>query len=203
MSLSPSAQDAENPESSPSPSPVPPAKSTLFAPMPSSFPSPEDSSPSPSPTPGPETPPSWTDAPADPSSGPGEPGDTPSTGSAVKLSKNGLRAALGSGFRQACRVLAGFVAIEEERALGVWVPDDEDVADVSRPATNIVYRRLPDDAKSGDVIDLFALGLAVAAYLGKNLQRRAIVRTHLRLQAEQGITAEQPETMPTFPGGGF
>jgi hypothetical protein len=205
MSLPPATPDtAESPESPPSPSLAPPAKSTrLFAPIPSSSPSPEDSSPSPSPTPGPETPPSWTDAPDAPSSGPGEPGDTPSTGSAVKLSKAGLRAALGTGFKQACRVLAGFVAIEEERALGVWVPDEEDVADVSRPATNIVYRRLPDEAKGGDVIDLFALGLAVAAYLGKNLQRRAMVRTHLRLQAEQGIAVEQPETMPTFPGGGF
>jgi hypothetical protein len=184
MSLSPSTPDAENLDSSPSPQST---TSRLFAPIPSSSPSPQDSSPSPSQSPGPDAPPWSTDAPDVPSSGPAEPSDTPSTGSSVKLSKAGLRAALGSGFRQACRVLAGFVAVEEERELGVWAPDDEDVADVSRPATNIVYRRLPDDAKGGDVIDLFALGLAVAAYLGKNLQRRAVVRAHLRMQAEQGI----------------
>lgn len=186
MSLSQSAKDAENLDSSPSPSPMS-TTSRLFAPIPSSSPSPEDSPPSQSQSPGPDALRSSTDAPADPSSGLAEPSDTPSTGSGVKLSKAGLRAALGTGFRQACRVLAGFVAIEQERELGVWVPDDEDVADVSRPATNIVYRRLPDDAKGGDVIDLFALGLAVAAYLGKNLQRRAVVRAHLRMQAEQGI----------------
>lgn len=189
MSLSPVTPDtAESPESPPSPSPTPAKVSRLFAPIPSSSPSPEDSSsPSPSQNGAPDAPPWSTDAPADPSSGPDAPGDTPSTGSGVKLSKAGLRAALGTGFRQACRVLAGFVAIEEERELGVWTPDEEDIADVSRPATNIVYRRLPDDAKGGDVIDLFALGLALAAYLGKNLQRRAIVRTHLQMQAEQGI----------------
>jgi hypothetical protein len=190
MSPSQSTQDAENLDSSPSPKPS--TTNRLFAPIRSSSPSPEDSSPSPSQSPGPDAPPWSTDGPADPSSVPVEPSDTPSTGSSVKLSKAGLRAALGTGFRQACRVLAGFVAIEEERELGVWVPDEEDVADVSRPATNIVYRRLPDDAKGGDVIDLFALGLAVVAYVGKNLQRRAAVRTHLRLQAEQGMETPAP-----------
>ena len=190
MSPSPSTQDGESLDSSPSPKPS--TTSRLFAPIPSSSPSPQDSSPSPSQSAGPDAPPSWTDEPGAPLSGPAEPSDTPSTGSSVKLSKAGLRTALGTGFRQFCRVLAGFVAIEEERELGVWVPDEEDVADVSRPATNIVYRRLPDDAKGGDVIDLFALGLAVAAYLGKNLQRRAVVRTQLRLQAEQGGEAPAP-----------
>ena len=184
MSPSPSTQDAENLDSSPSPKQS--TTNRLFAPIPSSSPSPQDSSPSPSQTSGPDAPPWSTDAPDDPSSGLAEPSDTLSTGSSVKLSKLGLRTALGTGFKQVCRVLAAFVAIEEERQLGVWEPDAEDVADVSRPAANIVYRRLPDDAKSGDVIDLFALGLAVVAYFGKNLQQRAAVRTHLRLQAEQG-----------------
>lgn len=197
MSPSRSTQDAENlADPTPSPSPDPePSTRRLFAPMPSSSPSPDPSSPpSPSPSHDPEQASSWTAGPADPLSGPVESGDTPSTGSGPKLSKAGLKAALGMGFRQASKVLAAFVAIEEERALGVWTPDPEDVEDVARPATNIVYRRLPDDAKSGDVIDLFALGTALVAYFAKNLQRRAQVRTHLALQAQQGIDVTGGDT---------
>jgi hypothetical protein len=101
-------------------------------------------------------------------------------------------------------VLAAFVADEEERALGVWAPDAEDVEDIARPATNIVFRRLPDEARGGDVIDIMALGLALAGYVGKSLSRRAQVRAIRQLQEAQGINVEQPEPAPpTFPGGGF
>lgn len=190
MSLNPETpESAESPESPPSPSPAPPSRiSRLFAPIPSSSPSPgESSSPSQSPTGGPDAPPWSTDAPADPQSDHAEPSDTPSTGKGLKLSKQGLRSGLGVLFRQSARLLAAVVAVEVERDLGVWEPDPEDIDDVSRPATNIIYRRLPDDAKGGDVIDLFALGLALVAYASKNLQRRAQVRTMLQLKAEQGV----------------
>lgn len=136
---------------------------------------------------------SWsTDAP-DAGSGPapGESSDTPSSGSGVKLSKSGLRAALGMGFRKACLVVASVISDQEQREAGLWVPDDEDVKDVSTPAANIVYRRLPDEAKGGDVIDLFALGLALVGYVGKNLAYRAELRTLRQLQEAQGITPEQ------------
>lgn len=84
-------------------------------------------------------------------------------------------------------MVAAFVADEQERELGVWAPDTEDVEDVARPATNIVYRRLPDEARGGDVIDIMALGLALAGYVGKSLSRRAQLRAIRDLQAAQGI----------------
>jgi hypothetical protein len=95
------------------------------------------------------------------------------------------------GFRKACLVVAAVVSDQEQREAGLWVPDDEDVKDVSTPVANIVYRRLPDEAKGGDVIDLFALGLALVGYVGKNLAYRAELRTLQRLQEAQGVTPEQ------------
>jgi hypothetical protein len=136
---------------------------------------------------------SWsTDAPESVSGpAPDESSGTPFSGSGVKLSKAGLRAGLGVGFRQVCKVVAAFIADQEQREAGLWTPDGEDVHDVSAPAANIVYRRLPDDAKGGDVIDLFALGLALVGYVGKNLALRAQLRTERQLQEAQGITPEQ------------
>jgi hypothetical protein len=101
-------------------------------------------------------------------------------------------------------MVAAFVAIEEERAAGVWEPDEDDVQDVTRPATNILYRRLPDEAKGGDAVDLIALGLALVGYVGKNLHKRARVRTSIALQAQQAAEhAPDGGNVPTFPGGGF
>lgn len=194
MSPSRSASStAESPESpsSPTPSPTPaPATSasSLFAPIPSSPRSSSETDASPNQPPAADEATWSTAAPADPySSAPDAPSDTPSTGSDLRVSKAGLRTAIGSGFRSVCRVVAAFVADEEERQLGVWAPDDEDVQDVARPATNIVYRRLPDEARGGDVIDLMALALALAGYVGKSLSRRAQVRMIRNLQAQQGI----------------
>jgi hypothetical protein len=178
----------DSPSSSPAPTPSPAtSSSSLFAPIPSSPPSSSETDASPSQPPAQDEA-SWsTAAPADPYSAPDAPSDTPSTGSDLRVSKAGLRAAVGSGFRSVCRVVAAFVADEEERQLGVWAPDEDDVQDVARPATNIVYRRLPDEARGGDVIDLMALALALAGYVGKSLSRRAQVRTIRNLQAQQGI----------------
>lgn len=122
---------------------------------------------------------------------PAEPSDTPSSGSGVKLSKAGLRAGLGAGFKSVCKAVAGFIADQEQRDAGLWIPDDEDVHDVAAPAANIVYRRLPDEAKGGDVIDIMALGLALVGYVGKNLALRAQLRTARQLQEAQGVQPDQ------------
>lgn len=188
MSLSPS-ESAESPDS---PSPIPPSSPTtsasrLFTPIPSSPPLNSETSPSPSLSQG-EDAPSWsTSGSSDVGGSPAAPSDTPSTGSGVKLSKAGLKAAVGTGFRQACRLLAAFAADETERVSGVWAPDPEDVEDVSRPAANLIYRRLPDEAKSGDVVDVIALGMALVAYVGKNLQWRAHVRSAQQLGEPTGV----------------
>jgi hypothetical protein len=144
-----------------------------------------------------------TSDPSGPSPSAAEPGDTPSTGKGLTLSKAGLRTVVGTTFRQTTRLLAAVVADQQERELGVWAPDAEDIDDVSKPAANIIYRRLPDDAKGGDVIDLIALGLALIGYLAKSFGMRAHVRAIRQQQEAAGITVEQPEPAPTFPGGGF
>ncbi|WP_367575288.1 hypothetical protein [Streptomyces griseoaurantiacus] len=189
MSPSPSQTEAGHD----SPTSQSPRVSPLFmAPQSSTSPEqpPQPSSTSPSPSPDLSADQPWsTDEPSGPSDpGPDESSATPSTsGAGVKLSKAGLRAGIGTGFRQVCKLLASALATEDERDLGVWQPDDDDVQDVAIPATNIVYRRLPDEAKGGDVIDLMALGLAVAGYVGKNLMRRQQIRKARELQQAQGI----------------
>lgn len=191
MSPSPRTPDTEDsPPASPSLSPAPPAglRSRLFAQMPSSSPSPQDSSPSPHPTPEPDSPPWSTSDPSDLlSSVPDESSAIPSTGSPFTISKTGLRTAVGGVFRSLAGILNVVATSTEERHYGIWAPDAEDVAGVSRPATNLVYRRLPDDAKSGDVIDLFALGIALIGYVGKSLAVRAEVRTARQLQETAGV----------------
>jgi hypothetical protein len=200
--MSPSrSADQANPESPSSiPSPLPTPRSPLFkAPAPSPTPSQTSSSPSPEGTPSPSphpldadgAGPSWsTDAPSAPDLSAVERSDTLSTGSGAKLSKAGLKTVVGTGFRQACRLLAAFAADEVERAAGVWSPDPEDIEDIARPATSLIYRRLPDEAKGGDAIDLIGLGMALVAYVGKNLQWRAQVRAVRQQQEAAGINVE-------------
>ena len=197
--MSRSASQTEAPSDAPtSPLPQRTTSSPLFV-QPST--TPDQSSPSPIQE---SEHPSSTSLPGDPSwssddpgslSGPGpnESSDTPSSGKGVKLSKAGLRAGLGVGFRQICKMVAVFIADQEQRQAGVWTPDEDDVHDVSAPAANIVYRRLPDDAKGGDLIDLFALGLAVVGYVVKNVQYAAELRTLRQLQAAQGVQPEEPQ----------
>jgi hypothetical protein len=175
-------------------------------PQTSSSPSPEETPPSsPHRLDAADAGPSWsTDAPSAPDPSAAEPSDTPSTGSGVKLSKAGLRTVIGTGFRQACRLLAAFAADEAERASGVWAPDAEDIADISGPAANIVYRRLPDDAKGGDVIDVIGLGMALVAYVGKQLQWRAQLRAVRQQQELAGVNVDQAaEPNQYTAGGGF
>ena len=195
--MPPSRSQTVDPSELPTSLPGPTTGSPLFV-QPSRTPDPTPPSQTPeSSHPGsPDQPPaeaSWSTDAADSASGPApdEPSGIPSIGSGVKLSKAGLRAGLGVGFRQVCKVVAAFVADQEQREAGLWAPDGEDVHDVSAPAANIVYRRLPDDAKGGDVIDLFALGLALVGYVGKNLALRAELRTLRQLQEAQGIQPEQ------------
>lgn len=188
------AEESPDSPSSESPKPPLPRRTSLFAPIPS--PPPAGLVPGATPSPQEEPGADWsTSEPSDRSDAPAESSATPSTGD-LKVSKAGIRAAIGQGFRTGCRMFASFAASQEEREHGVWVPDDEDVQEVSKPAANIVYRRLPDEAKGGDLIDLVSLGLAVVGYVAKNLQKRAEVRTLYALQAAAGGDAPAEEPTP-------
>jgi len=69
-----------------------------------------------------------------------------------------------------------FAADVVEREYDLWRADQDDVDDISAPASRLVYRRLPAEAKGTDTIDLLHLALAVAGYVGKNLKLRAEIR---------------------------
>lgn len=191
MSPNPSAETDSPPSPSPTPSPTPPTVNRLFAAFrpttpPSSDPSPssttEETPPTQSQPPADGTAePTWsTDAPPSDQASAAESSDTLSIGKGGRVSKAGLRAAVGTGFRQVCKLIAIVAAAEEERQYGLWQPEPDDIEDVARPVTNLVYRRLPEEARGGDAIDLIALGLALAGYVGKNLQRRAVLRAYLQ-----------------------
>lgn len=197
MSPSPGTKSVESP-SSPTP---PPTASPLFMPPPSST-SPEQPPPSSTSEPTPSQPlrpygeVNWSTDEPESQYGPEpiESGDTPSIPKGVKLSKAGLRTGIGTGFRQVCKLVAAYLADEEEREFGVWTPDRDDVEDIAVPAANIVYRRLPDEARGGDLIDIVALGLALAGYVGKNLKHKQRIRAVRQLQEAQGITVEAGAT---------
>lgn len=191
--------DTDNPDS-PSNSPTPPPAvptSRLFSALPTPPPatSPSPSSPT---TPSPNSPPD--DAAGPTSSTSGTPGRPPGadessatlstgSGSSVRISKAGLRTAIGAAFRQGCRLIAVFAATTDlQRETGLWWPDDDDVQDVAAPAANLIYRRVPEEARGGDTLDLIQLGLALAGYVGKQLQRRAY------LQQVEALTATAGET---------
>jgi hypothetical protein len=72
--------------------------------------------------------------------------------------------------------LATIAADEVEKEYGLWRADPDDVEGIAAPAARLVYRRLPDEAKGTDALDIFQLGLAVAGYLAKQLHRRAALR---------------------------
>lgn len=198
MSLNPSVEP-ESPDSPNNPSPPPaPPRNRLFASLrptqpPESAPSPS-SSPETTPSPSPDVEtgaPIWsTAAPADPQPPEDASSGTLSIGKSGRVSKAGLRVAVGGGFRRLCRLVAVFAADDVERSVGLWIPDDDDVTDIAEPAANLIYRRVPEEARGGDVLDLFQLGLALAGYVGKQLQARAVIRTHRAMAAAAGETAD-------------
>lgn len=204
MSRSPSEETPESPDSPKSPpTPFTTTGSRLFAAVRSSMTPPE---PSPSsttdPTPSPNQP--LDDAGADPSWSTDEPllrtdpqpdsGGILSIGRSGKVSRAGLRTAIGGGLRRVCKLVAVLAADEEERAIGLWRADDEDVQDIAEPAASLIYRRLPDAARGSDAMDLFQLGLGLLGYLGKNIKLRGEIRTRRHLQDAYNITPEESQS---------
>ena len=180
MSPNPSAPPVSpaSPKSSPTSLPT----SSLFlppAPSPSSM-----SNPQPSPPQGPDVDAgqSWfTDSEASGISDPSDaPSDTPSAGSKPSpVSKAGLRAVVGQAVRTITNAVAAIAASEAERGHDLWRADADDVDGISAPASRIVYRRLPEEARDSDALDLFGVALALAAYLAKNLRAKAAIRAEL------------------------
>ena len=193
MSLPPSATEAATPSS---PTHVP-TSSLFLQPSPSSPPSPSSTT-----DPTPMSPPAdaGTGTWSSPGAGSETTGtygysDTPSTGDPAPstpspTTKAGIRAVCRQAVKTVTGLANGFLARDQEEAdNGLWKADEDDLTDMSNPASRLIYRRLPEDAKGGsDPIDLLQLGVAIAGYVAKNLQLRA----RLRAQYQQDQAEESP-----------
>jgi hypothetical protein len=112
-------------------------------------------------------------------------GDTRSTGDDIPvnpISKRGIRTVCEQSIKTLSGLVASFIATEDERQAepDLWRADEDDVEAISAPAARIIWRRLPEDAKGSDPIDILHMALGVAGYVGKNMA----VRRRLRKQAE-------------------
>jgi hypothetical protein len=98
------------------------------------------------------------------------------------------------GVRTVTNALAVIAADQTQQEYGLWRADDDDLDGISRPAARLIYRRLPDEAKNSDAIDLFGLALAIGGYIAKNLRIRSTLKEiaagNLVIQ-EQGAAADQ------------
>lgn len=210
MSPNPSAAAAENPDS-PTTTPTPPASpvsspvSSLFLPPkgpsvplpppPSSSMSPAGSSPTTS-LPGDDVEaPTWSAGYADSEETSDRDGSGSTPSAKASVSRAGLRAVVGRAVKTVTNALASIAADSVERDFDLWRADEDDVAGIATPTASLLYRRLPDEAKDSDTLDLLSLALGVAAYVGKNLRRKA----ELRVLREQGVLGEQPAAAAAAP----
>lgn len=202
--MSPSrSADAVSPDSPSSTSPTSPSSvptSALFLPPSPSSSTPPSPSPSSPPPAEPDAAPSWSpDSEASATADlPDESSGTPSTdGPKSLVSKAGLRAVMVRAVDIVTGTVSTIAADATEREYGLWRADDDDQEGIAAPASRLVYRRLPDEAKNSDVLDLFSLALAVGGYLAKNLRLRAQLRA-ARAQADlAGEPAPDPATVDT------
>lgn len=209
MSPSPKPSEAaENPDSptTTSPEPTPPPAmpvvpvGSLFLPpkgRPAPYPPPSPSSstspnsPSPSSQDDDAAAPTWSgdfEASAE-TSAPSSSSDTPSTGSGISVSRAGLRAAIAQGIRTVTGVVCRVAATPLEQSFNVWRADDEDVRDISGPASRMIWRRVPPEARNSDTVDLVVLGLALIGYVAKAMDNRYDVRRKAAAGELPGQTA--------------
>jgi hypothetical protein len=87
-----------------------------------------------------------------------------------------LRTAFRGAVQTVTNLAGNMAANATEQEFGLWRADPDDLNDIATPAARLVWRRLPEDAKGSDAVDIFALGLALVAYMGKNLQLRSGIR---------------------------
>lgn len=185
MSPSPSEETANQPSPIPSRPTAPPTTTGLFLPPKTPAlppPSPSSStpplSPSPEPSPGADAGPISSDDSADapaPSSERAEPSGTPSTGRRLSVTREGLAQVVGEGVRTLSGLLARFAATPVERDFGLWRPDEDEEKGIAEPVARIAWRRIPPEAKESDVVDLMALGLALIAYVGRNMADKVAI----------------------------
>jgi hypothetical protein len=123
---------------------------------------------------------SWSGDSAHGPSGPPstESSEAPSTGDPGKgpaLNRAALRTVVGEVLTQATNLLSTMAGSEIEQQHGLWRADEDDVAGISSPASRLIWRRVPKDARDSDTLDLIGLGVAVAGYVVKNWRFKAML----------------------------
>lgn len=174
---------------------------------------PADPSPTPSSSPSSPTPSSSPE----PSPSPLDDLDEPGSPSGPRSTSSGGR---GAKIRELRKIMRGAVETaggiahtvltardEVERAHGVWLPDDDDVENLSEPLASLASRRAPAVAGNPDTVDLVTLGMALLGYVMKNLAQRAdlaqqygppadVVPGHVDDDVDQERTPAPAETPP-------
>jgi hypothetical protein len=126
---------------------------------------------------------------------PPDPSDTPSTGKGgpAVISKDGFQTAVTRGVAMASRLVHRFAATPAEQEYGLWLADGDDLQDIAGPAASLVWRRIPAEARSSDLVDVIQLGFALFGYVSKNFAHRQDIRR--QLAAGQLVDAA-PDTAP-------
>lgn len=78
-----------------------------------------------------------------------------------------------------------------ERAVGLYLPDEDDVAAVAEPLAGLASRRMPEGAENPDVSDIVRLALGLVGYIAKQLQKRASVVRQEHLEEQYAGDADQ------------
>lgn len=128
---------------------------------------------------------SWGDAGGGPSVGGGTPsGVSGSDRRSTPKKPGGLRKSeLKKLTSTAVRTVGGVLNVvltaanSAEREYGLWIPDTEDVAEMADPLAGIASRRMPEGTDNPDAVDIGRLISAVGGYIGKQLRRRAELRS--------------------------
>jgi len=87
---------------------------------------------------------------------------------AIEAAAQGIKVAFATATTVAHQLLA---RDEYDVALEVYLPDEQDLEEVSKPAASLIARRMGDGPANQDVADGIALGIALVGYITKQLAK--------------------------------
>lgn len=134
-----------------------------------------------------------------------EPPEQPSTrtGSSrgsSRAERKAIREGIRAGVISVAAGLHRWLARDEyDQAVSLYVADDQDAEEISKPASSLIVRRMGPGVMSPDIADAIDLGIAVAGYVSKQVQRWLYAR---QLRAAGAAThGPQPEVDLEQTGG--
>lgn len=172
----------------------PPSQTSTSEPRPSSTPETSPSDPAESST-SPEQ--DWSTS-GRPAGDEQQPSDTSSgsLGSEVGAeARAGLRGSIAAGIVNATEAAHNTLADDVGRHLGQFLASDKEIQEVSDAGARIISRKLPKGTGNPDLEDLLRLGVAVAAYVGRQVRifrQASAARRQLRAAAAGQTASDQP-----------